>query len=44
MWQYKANQDISDIIPLDGNNILVVTSTEAMMIDIKKYQKETEIQ
>ena len=40
LWKYKANRDVSDIIPLEGNNILVVTSDEAMLVDIKKYQKQ----
>ena len=42
LWTYKANRDISDIIPLEDNDILVVTSDEAMLVDIKKYQKQTE--
>ena len=40
LWTYKANRDVSDIIPLEGNDILVVTSDEAMLVDIKKYQKQ----
>jgi len=39
-WQYKASQDISDIIPLEGSNILLVTNNEAVIMDIKKYQKQ----
>lgn len=41
-WRFKAGIDISDIIPLDGNNTLIVSSSRAEIFDAKKLEKTTE--
>ena len=38
-WQYTASQDISDIMPLNGNNLLLVTSTNAAIVKSSDLEK-----
>ncbi len=37
IWEHSATQDISDIIPLDGNNVLYITNNYAQYVNIKNY-------
>ena len=41
-WQYDAVSDISDIIPLEGSNVLMVTNSSADVINIRKAEKAEE--
>ena len=41
-WQYSAVSDISDIIPLEGSDVLMVTNSSADVINIRKAEKAEE--
>ena len=37
IWEHSATQDINDIIPIKGNNVLYITNNYAQYVNIKNY-------